>query len=83
MGGVITVEEVMSMLAEIFEVPEGSIAPETPRDDITGWDSLGVLSLMAEYDDRFGITMTSEQLEAMDKVGDLIDILTGHGAIKE
>lgn len=83
MTDTMTSEEVISMLAEIFEEPKANIKPETHRRDINGWDSLGVLSLMAEYDSRFGITLTTETLDSLETVGDLIDLLKEHGALRD
>lgn len=83
MTDTVTVGEAISMLAEIFEVSEEDLQLDSRREDISGWDSLGVLTLMAEFDSRFGITITSETLGTLEKVRDLIDILKKHGAIQE
>ena len=83
MTDTMTVDEAISMLAEIFEVEESDINLDSRREDISGWDSLGVLSMMAEFDSRFGITIPSDTLSALEKVGDVIGILKELGAIQE
>jgi acyl carrier protein len=77
----ITVEQALSMLAEIFEEPEENLQINTPRDDVLGWDSLGVLTLMAEFDERFNITIPSEDLESFLVIGDLINFLKENGIV--
>ena len=39
-------KEVLTWIAELFEEPLDNIRPDTSRDDIDAWDSLGVLNLM-------------------------------------
>ena len=79
----ITVEQAISMLAEIFEQPEDEIAIDTLQEDIDGWDSLGVLTLMAEFDERFNIIIPTEDLEKFTAISDLVKLLQDNGAISE
>ena len=77
----ITEKEALDMFAELFEVPQGSLTVATLKSDIEGWDSLGVLTLMAEYDSRFGIIFTQEELESFNCIGDLIQVLKKHNKL--
>lgn len=83
MGEKVTVTEALVMLAEIFEEDEADINVDSARDDIDGWDSMGVLSLMAEFDSRFDILLSSDVLETLTSIQDLINILKEHGALQE
>lgn len=83
MGDKVTVTEALAMFAEIFEEDETDISLESSRDDIDGWDSLGVLSLMAEFDSRFDILLSSDVLEALTSIQDLLALLKEHGALQE
>lgn len=67
--------EAIEWFAEIFETSENEISTETKREDIEGWDSMGVLTLMAELDDRFSITLSQDELENIDSINDLLDVL--------
>ena len=55
-----TEQEALKWIAELFEEPVENIRPETKQDEVEGWDSLGVLSLMAGLDEEFDILMTEE-----------------------
>jgi acyl carrier protein len=77
----ISVDEALLMLAEIFEEPPENITAETRREDVEGWDSLGELSIMAEFDERFGITLDTEALDNFKRVSDLLQALKDNQAL--
>jgi acyl carrier protein len=77
----ISTSQALSLLAETFDEPAGSLVPATARDAIAGWDSMGALSLMAELDERFNIELTAEASRSMSRVADVIDLLRQHGAL--
>lgn len=76
-----TRDEALIWLANIFEEPPENIRPDTPRDEIGGWDSLGVLTLMAELDEKFEISLDAEDMKKMSLVQDVLAILERHGAL--
>jgi acyl carrier protein len=78
-----TLNEALEMIAGFFEASPSSIQPETLREEITGWDSMGFLTLMAEFDDRFSIILTAPQLEKMKKVDDILQIMRDHSLLSE
>jgi acyl carrier protein len=78
-----TLNEALEMIAGFFEAPLSSIKPETLREEITGWDSMGFLTLMAEFDDRFSILLTAPQLEKMQKIDDILQVLRDHSLLSE
>jgi acyl carrier protein len=75
-------EEALKWIAELFEESVDNIKPETPRDEIPMWDSLGVLTLMAEVDEKFGLVLSDEDMKTMNKVGDILQVLEKNGKIK-
>ena len=76
-----TRDEAMTWLAGVFEEPPGSLHPDTPRDEVRGWDSLGVLSLMADLDEKFDIRVSEKEMAAMTKVQDVLDLLNRSGKL--
>ena len=74
--------EALALLAETFAEPVEKIRPEIERAAISGWDSMGALMLMAEFDERFSIELTAEQSKAMQRVADVLDFLRQHGALR-
>jgi acyl carrier protein len=76
-----TSEEAVKWVARVFQQPPDSLTPETPRDSIPLWDSLGVLTLMAELDEKFGILLSDQEMRSMTKVGDILEVLRRNGKI--
>lgn len=75
-------EETLHWIAELFQEPPGTLTEETPRTAIASWDSLGVLTLMAALDEKFDLVVTDESMSAMQKVGDVLELLTRSGKLK-
>ena len=76
-----TQDEALTWIAEIFEEPPGSLTPETTRDDIPTWDSMGVLALMAGMDEKFGILLADADIVSMKSVDDILAVLRNHGKL--
>ena len=74
-------EEALAWIADLFEEPVENIQPETLKEDIPAWDSLGVLALMASLDEDFGILLTEEEMQALEKVDDIFDLIRRNGGI--
>ena len=74
-------DQALDWLAQVFQEPRDKITPETPRDAIASWDSLGVLMLMAELDEKFNIVLSDQEMQGMNKVGDVVAVLREHGQL--
>jgi acyl carrier protein len=78
-----TTLEATRWIAELFEESAERVTPETPRDAVSAWDSLGELTLMADMDEKFGIVLTDTQLKAMVKVDDILQVLRDNGRLAD
>jgi len=76
-----TEQEALKWIAELFEEPVENIRPETKQDEVEGWDSLGVLSLMAGLDEEFDILMTEEEMQNLRTVADILEVLKKNGCL--
>lgn len=76
-----TQTEAVAWIAQVFEMPPGQLTPDTHRDNVPAWDSLGVLTLMASLDSDFGIILTDEDIQAVKTVGDILDVIRRHGKL--
>jgi acyl carrier protein len=56
-----TRDEAMRSVATIFEEPAEKLRPETRKDAVAGWDSLGVLTLLAELDEKVEIQLGEKE----------------------
>lgn len=79
----ISMQEAMEMFAEIFDEDHENIQLGTEKEDLEGWDSLGMLSLMAELDSRFNIVLIADDLMKLSGIADLINLLKDHDVINE
>ena len=67
--------ELVAWIAGIFEEDPDDLSEATPRDEVEGWDSLGVLLLMANLDERFGINASEGVMSKLQSVGDIIGLI--------
>ncbi len=70
-----TTQETLHWIAETFEHDPALVKPETLRDEIPAWDSVGVLTLMAAIDKKFGVLLANDDISSMKTVGDVVDVL--------
>lgn len=73
--------EALQLITETFGEKPENIRPETLKDDIPNWDSIGAISLMAELDEQFGIMLEERELESMQRIDDILEILRKHGKL--
>lgn len=73
--------DMLKVLADAFDVPLAGLNPNTPRDTIDGWDSMGALTLMAELDERFSLQLTADESRKMTKISDVFLYLRTNGAL--
>ena len=78
-----TTQEATTWIAILFQESVESLTPDTPRDAVPAWDSLGELTLMADMDEKFGIVLTDNQLRAMTRVDDILQVLRNNGQITD
>ena len=73
--------EALAWIADVFEEDPDGISPETERNDIVGWDSMGVLALMAGLDNDFDILLSADDMQAMTKIHDILVVLENNGKL--
>ncbi len=76
-------QDALNWIAEIFEQGAGTLTAATMRTDIPGWDSLGTLTLIAGFDEKFDIHLSEKDIDAMKRVGDVLDVLRRHGKLAD
>ena len=74
-------QEALKWFADLFGLPPASITPATTRTEVLTWDSLGVLTLMAALAETFNLVTNDTDMRAMQKVGDVLDLLRQHGKL--
>lgn len=67
------------LVAVILEVDNEAVSLDSSLNDL-GWDSMSNLSFIAELDDTFGVTVTSDELVKAATVSDLFALAYRTGA---
>ena len=70
-----TEQEAVEWIAKVFETSPEQLTPDTPREGVAAWDSLGVLTLMANLDSDFGIVLTDDDVQGIKTVGDILHVI--------
>ena len=82
-ANVMTTDEALHWVAEIFEARPEEVTATSSRNAIRGWDSLGMISLMAGLDERFNIQVTDTDMRNLQCVNDILDLLRRRSLLRE
>jgi acyl carrier protein len=64
--------ELTELFRELFSDDSIVLTPETKADDIEGWDSFNHLSIIVAVETKFGIKMSTAEIDKLANVGDLV-----------
>ncbi|MBE1445664.1 acyl carrier protein [Paenibacillus sp. OAS669] len=62
---------------EILMEEQGTVTLETQLDTLDGWDSVSIITLIAFFDQEFGLELNHDQISQFKKVSDIVEII-GH-----
>ena len=68
--------KVQDAFKAVFDVDPQSVSLETSASDITGWNSLGHLSLTTHLEQTFGFTLDVDELMEMESVREIVRIVS-------
>jgi len=77
----VTEADALAWIAELFEEKIENLTPDTHRDNIPAWDSLGVLSLIARLDSDLGIALRDADIQQIHTVSDILNVIRREGKI--
>ena len=64
-----TFEQVRSVASDIFGIPADRITAESSPETIENWDSMQHLNLVLAIEEKFGVQLDPEDIEAMKNIG--------------
>ena len=76
-----TQTEAIAWIAQVFETSPDQLTPDTHRENVPAWDSLGVLTLMASLDSDHGIVLTDDDVQTIKTVGDILNVMRKNGKL--
>jgi acyl carrier protein len=72
-------DEILSKVQEAFkvafDVEPQSVSIESSPSDVSGWDSVGHLSLASNLEQAFGITLDVDELMEMENVREIVRVI--------
>ncbi len=77
----ITKVDALELIAEVINESIDNVQPGVELESLEGWDSMAVLLLMAEFDERFDIVMDEDKIETLKMVDDILSVLQGYSVL--
>lgn len=65
-------EQIRDIMADVFDVDDLNVTPQTTAKDVEEWDSLSHIRLIVAIEQHFGIKFTTLEVEGFKTVGDLV-----------
>ena len=70
-----TNQEKISLLEQMMELEEGTLAPDVALEDVEEWNSMAKLSLIVLADEEFGKKLNGAQIKEFKTVQDILNFL--------
>lgn len=55
-------DELLALMAEVFEVEQGELSADTQFGDLPKWDSMGHMDLMVALETKYGIEINADSI---------------------
>jgi acyl carrier protein len=68
-----TIKEKLSLLEDLLDMEKGTLKVEDELEQIEQWDSIAAISLIAMFDDIFGMLILSDEVKEFKTVNDIIN----------
>ncbi|MEO0635388.1 MAG: acyl carrier protein, partial [Pseudomonadota bacterium] len=72
--------KVTEIVASVLKVDASTINMESNAQNTPRWDSLRHIELVLAIESRFGVQFSIPEIVSMQKLGDIVDLLTNKGA---
>ena len=67
--------EILEIIADALNEDITDIKPKAELSSLQGWDSMGTLLLMAEFDERFNLMLDQNLIEKFFLIDDIVQLL--------
>ncbi len=68
-----TITEKLHLLEELFDIEDGTLSEDTKLEEISQWDSMAVISLIAMFDEKYGKTIPPKTIKEFIAVNDILN----------
>ena len=67
--------ELNRIFSDVFLRDDIALTPQTTAADIEGWDSFAQIEIILAAQERFGIKLTTVEIDSLRRVGDLVQAI--------
>ncbi len=72
-------EQFLRRMEEALAAPRDSLAETHRLEDLEGWDSIGILAVIAVIDEHYGVTLGAEAIANCQTLADLALVVESDG----
>jgi len=65
---------------DVFMRDDLVLQAELTAKDVAGWDSFKQIEIIMDTEERFGIKMSTREIDSLQNVGDLVRVVMGKGS---
>jgi acyl carrier protein len=70
--------ELAEIIRDLLEEPELVVLPETSAANVPSWDSMKHILILMAAQEKFGVQLTTREMDGLRNVGDLAAAITRH-----
>ena len=67
--------KLVQILRDVLEDPDLVVQPDTSASTVPGWDSMKHVRIVMAVEERFGIRLTTREINRLRNVGDLATVI--------
>lgn len=68
-----TIQEKLSILQDLLDIEQDILSEETVLDQLSEWDSIAAITIIAMFDSNFGKVVSPEEVKGFKTVKDITD----------
>ena len=65
---------------DVFDRDDIVLVPELSAADVVDWDSFKQIEILIASEEKFGIKFTTQEMDSLKNVGDLVATIAAHAA---
>ena len=74
-------DDALELIAEAINESVNDVQPGVELATLSGWDSMAVLMLMAEFDEQFDIILDEDKIYTLKMVDDILAVLENNSIL--
>lgn len=72
-------DKLFALLADLLEKNPSDFSLDSTKDDFSEWDSVATINLAVALEEAYEVSLTAEDVEAINSVMSIVDILRKYG----